>query len=127
MTTVDINPGPIVSGKFTALVVDGSGIPPTDVIRVSDNFSIDCEWHIDGGLASSIGGIWYIQAAFESIGPGAEFRSNEISVSLDGRTGPSSPYTTKIAFPAGANFPNGGNPKVFPGDRNASYEVAVLL
>ena len=52
-------------------------------MRTSDTFSIKTTWYIDGGLASSLGGTWYIQAAFESIGPGAEFRSQEYPVRLD--------------------------------------------
>jgi hypothetical protein len=128
MATVDINTGPPITGKFSAQVVDASGVPPSDVVRVSDAFSIDCSWYLEGGLASSIGGTWYVQAAFESVGPGAEFRSSEVTVPLDGRTGPApaTPYTATLAFPAGANFPS-GDPKVPAGDRNATYEVAVLL
>jgi hypothetical protein len=98
---------------------------PSDVVRVSDSFSIVCSY-LDGGPASSLGGTWSVQAAFESVGPGAEFRSLEITVPLDGRTGPASPYTANLAFPAGAVFPS-GDPKLPAGDRNATYEVAVLL
>jgi hypothetical protein len=126
MATVDINTGPPITGKFSAIVVDASGVPPSDVVRVSDPFSIDCSWYLEGGLASSIGGKWYVQAAFESVGPGAEFRSAELTLNLDGRTGSANPYTAQLNFPTGANFPS-GQPKVPAGDRNATYEVAVLL
>jgi hypothetical protein len=130
MPTVDINVGAPLTGKFTAVLTDSSGVPPTDVIRTSDAFSIDCTWYIDGGLASSLGGTWYVQAAFESIGPGDEFRSAEISVVLDGRTGPppAAGYSASISVPAGANFPGAGGPiKVPAGHRNQPYQVTVLL
>ena len=52
--------------------------------------------------------------------------SDSFTVPLDGRTGPASPYTANLAFPAGAVFPS-GDPKLPAGDRNATYEVAVLL
>jgi hypothetical protein len=127
MATTDINIGAPITGLFTATLVDVAGNPPTDVIQVGDAFRIDCNWSITGGLASSIGGQWYVQAAFEALGGGAEFRSSEIAVVLDGRTGAGNPYTASLAFPGGADFPGGGPAKVQAGDRNAVYEVAVLL
>jgi hypothetical protein len=126
VATANINIGPPITGQFTALVVDPSD-PPSDVVRVSDAFRIDCSWFIDGGLASSLGGQWYVQAALESIGPGAEFRSEEITLPLTGNTGSATPYTASLSFPAGPNFPTGGPPKVLAGERNAPYEVTVLL
>jgi hypothetical protein len=130
MATTNINTGPPVTGEFTANLLDGSGVPPNDVIRVGDQFSLECSWYIDGGLASSIGGTWYVRAAFESVGPGPEFYSDEISVTLDGRTGPSGgsgPYTATLVFPPGQNFPGGAGPKVPTGTRFGTYEVAVIL
>lgn len=126
MPTVNIDVGGPLTGTFTAVLQDSSGVPPTDVIRTSDAFSIKCTWYIDGGLASSLGGTWYVQAAFESIGPGAEFRSTEQPVALDGRSGPSDPYEFSLTFPAGATFPN-GLPKVDAGERSEPYQVTVLL
>jgi len=126
VATANIDIGSPITGQFTALVVDPAA-PPTDVVRVSDAFRIDCSWFIEGGLASSLGGQWYVQAAFEAIGPGAEFRSAEINLPLTGKTGSANPYTASLNFPAGADFPNGGPPKVLAGERNAPYEVTVLL
>jgi hypothetical protein len=128
MVSTNINTGPPITGQFTVNLVDGSGVAPNDVIRVSDQFSIDCSWYIDGGLASSLGGVWYVRAAFESIGPGPEFHSDEEMVTLDGRTlssGP--PYTASLVFPPGPNFPGTAGEKVPAGARFASYEVAVIL
>ena len=127
MATTDINVGAPITGQFTATIVDVAGNPPTDVVRASDAFRIDCSWFITGGLASSIGGQWYVQIAFEALGGGAEFRSTEIAIPLDGRTGAGTPYTAQAVFPGGANFPGGGPVKVPAGDRNAVYEVAALL
>jgi hypothetical protein len=129
MPTVDINSGGPVTGQFTAVINDNSGVPPTDVIRTSDAFSVDCNWYIAGGLASSLGGTWYLKAAFESIGPGAEFRTAEISVPLTGLVGapPSPGYSASVSIPAGPNFPGGGDPKVPAGERNAPYQVTALL
>lgn len=129
MPTVEINVGSPLTGKFTATLVDATGVPPTDVVRTSDAFSIDCTWYLDGGLASSLGGTWYLQAAFESIGPGGEFRTTEISIPLKGVTGPppAAGYSASIPIPAGLNFPDGGPLKVPDGMRNEPYQVTVLL
>ena len=130
MPTVDINVGAPLTGQFTAVLTDSSGIAPADVIRTSDAFSIDCTWYIAGGLAPALGGAWYVQAAFESIGPGAEFRTAEISVPLTGLAGapPAPGYSASISIPAGPNFPGAGGPlKVPPGRRNEPYQVTVLL
>jgi hypothetical protein len=129
MPTVDINAGAPLTGQFTATLVDSSGVPPTDVVRTSDAFRIDCTWYIAGGLASSLGGTWYVQAAFESIGPGDEFRTAEIPVPLTGLAGapPAPGYSSSISVPAGPNFPAGGPLKVPAGQRNEPYQVTVLL
>jgi hypothetical protein len=129
MPTVEINAGVPLSGLFTAVLVDSSGVPPTDVIRTSDAFRIDCTWFVTGGLASSLGGTWYVQAAFESIGPGDEFRTAEIPVPLTGLAGPppAPGYAASISVPAGANFPAGGPLKVPAGQRNEPYQLTVLL
>jgi len=130
MASTNINTGPPITGEFTANLVDGAGVPPSDVIRTSDQFSLDCSWYIDGGLASSLGGQWYVRAAFESVGPGPEFFSDEVPVGLDGRTGPTGspgPYTATLVFPAGQNFPSGAGQKIPTGARFGTYEVAVIL
>jgi hypothetical protein len=130
MPTVDINAGAPLTGQFTATLVDSSGVPPTDVVRTSDDFHIQCTWYIAGGLASAIGGTWYIQAALESIGPGAEFRTAEFPLPLTGLAGPppAPGYSASILYPAGPNFPGAGGPlKVPAGQRNEPYQVTVLL
>jgi hypothetical protein len=38
----DINIGTPISARFSAQVVDLSGVPPSDVVRASDDFRIDC-------------------------------------------------------------------------------------
>lgn len=126
MPTTDIEVGAPLTGEFTAELVDSSGVEPKDVIRRTDVFSIKCTWYIEGGLASSLGGTWYVQAAFDAIGPGAKFRSEEHSVPLDGKTGPDDRYEFSITVPAGENFPN-GIPKVEAGERSEPYQVTALL
>ena len=125
MATVEINSSAI-KGEFAARVVDYAGEPPSDVIRVSDPFRIKCRWHIQNGLASMLCGTWHVRAAFESVGPGPEFYSDEKTVVLDGRTGPGNPYTASLDFPAGPDFPGGVGPKVQP-QGFGTYEVAVIL
>lgn len=129
MATAEIHTGPPITGKFTVNLVDGSGVPPNDIIRVSDPFTLECRWFIDGGLASSLGGKWYVRAAFESIGPGPEFHSEEVMVPLDGRTASAGDpdYSASLVFPAGPHFPNGVGQKVQTGLRYGTYEVAVML
>lgn len=128
MVKVPIDAPSGVRGEFTAEVVDVSGAPPIDVIRLSDEFRIRCTWHIDGPLARMLCGCWHLRAAFESVGPGPEFFTDEKVVQFNGRTGPGNPYTTDLVFPAGPDFPGapGPRPKVQP-EGIGVYEVAVIL
>lgn len=126
MATTEINIGVPVTGTFTAQVVDVPAISPANVVRASDEFRVDCSWFIEGGLASSLGGTWYVQVEFEALGPGAEFREKEVGIALDGRTGSATPYTHSFDFPAGPTFPNGLD-KVAPGERNEVYRISVTL
>jgi hypothetical protein len=128
MATVDINVGAPLAGQFTAVFVDVANNPPPDVIHAGDDFKIKCDWFLTGGLASSLGGTWHVQAAFESIGPGAEFVTADILVPLTGLAGapPAPGYTAEIDIPAGPNFPS-GDPKVPAGQRSGPYQVTVLL
>ncbi len=123
----DIQPGGPASGSFTATIVPGPGpnVAPLDMLRDSDVLNIKCDWYITGPWASSLGGNWYLQADFESIGGGPEFSTTPITVPLNGSTGPGS-YTRTITIPAGALFP-GGNPKVPAGHRTGAYAVTVQL
>jgi hypothetical protein len=128
MATTDIEIGSPITGEFTAAVNDLSGVAPSDVIRVGDGFQVDCSWFIQGGLASSLGGTWHVQLTFEALGPGAEFRTAEIAVPLDGRAGapPAPGYSASVVIPAGANFPT-GQAKVGAGERSTPYQVTALL
>lgn len=128
MSTVDIEVGAQLAGAFTAELRDTNGVPPTDVIRRSDAFSIECTWYLTGGLATSLGGTWYVQAVFGAADPGQQFRTPEISVPLTGLEGapPAAGYSASISIPAGDAFPN-GPAKVPSGDRAEPYQVTVLL
>jgi hypothetical protein len=101
MPVADIDTGPPVTGQFEAVVLD-SGAQPTNVIRASQQWQIDCRWFIQGGFASSLGGRWEVSAAFEALGPGPEFVQQLPAIPLDGRTGPGSPYLATINFPPGS-------------------------
>lgn len=100
MATVDI--GPLaVNGQLDAVVVDPVGDAPTNVIRRSDPFRVDCRWFIDGPLASSLGGQWRLELLAEGQGPAIEIEVPAPSlIPLDGRTGPGAPYTTSFNIPA---------------------------
>jgi hypothetical protein len=119
-----------IRGDFNAVVVDANGDPPIDIIRVSDEFRIRCTWYVDGPLARMLCGCWHVRAAFESVGPGPEFFTDENVVQIDGRTGSGNPYTTDLVFPVGADFPGAPPgttwPKVQP-EGIGVYEVAVIL
>jgi hypothetical protein len=97
---VDI--GPLaVNGQLEAVVVDPVGDAPTNVIRRSDPFRVDCRWFIDGPLASSLGGQWRLELLAEGQGPAIEIEVPAPSlIPLDGRTGPGTPYTTSFNVPA---------------------------
>ena len=100
MATVDI--GPVaVNGQLDVIVVDPVGDAPTNVIRASDPFRVDCSWFLDGPLASSLGGKWRVELLGEGQGPAIEFELPAAAlIALDGRTGPGTPYTTSIVIPA---------------------------
>ncbi len=134
MATVKIEvPFGGIDGEFTAQVVDANGVLPNEVIRVSDEFRIDCSWYIEGPWAKFLSGAWHVRAAFESVGPGPDFFTDEVIVQLDGRIGQGSslgPYTAQFVFPVGADFPGGAS----PGDRPkiqpvgiGVHDVAVIL
>ena len=110
MATVDI--GPLaVNGQLDAVVIDPVGNAPTNVIRNSDPFQVDCSWYLDGPLASSLGGKWRVELLGEGQGPAIEFELPAPSlIPLDGRTGPGTPYTTSIVIPAGS-VSMGGSPQ----------------
>jgi hypothetical protein len=118
MATTDIDVGAPVTGQFTANVFDPGGAP-ANVIRRSQAWEIRCEWFIDGGLASSLGGRWELSAALEALGPGAELVTPTQVIALDGRTGPGTPYSGQIAFPA--NSINLGGAQKVP------FKVVALL
>jgi hypothetical protein len=88
VATVDI--GPLaVNGQLEAIVVDPVGDAPTNVIRRSDPFRVDCRWFLDGPLASSLGGKWRVELLGEGQGPAIEFEVPAAAlIPLDGRTGP---------------------------------------
>jgi hypothetical protein len=100
VATVDI--GPLaVNGQLEAIVVDPVGDAPTNVIRRSDPFRVDCRWFLDGPLASSLGGQWRVELIGEGQGPAIEFEVPAPAlIPLDGRTGPGSPYTTSFNIAA---------------------------
>jgi len=118
MAVADIDVGAPVTGRFEAVVVDPGGAP-SNVIRVSQAWQIDCRWFIEGGLASSLGGRWELSAALEALGPGAEVVTAIQLINLDGRTGSATPYTGTIAFPA--NSINLGGAQKVP------FKVVALL
>jgi hypothetical protein len=110
VATVDI--GPLaVNGQLNAVVVDPVGNAPTNVVRRSDPFRVDCSCFLDGPLASSLGGKWRVELLAEGQGPAIEVEIPAPAlVPLDGRTGSGTPYTTSILIPA--NSVNlGGSPQ----------------
>jgi len=118
VAVTDIQTGPPVTGQFEAVIVD-TGAAPINVVRRNEAWRIDCRWFIQGGMASSLGGRWELSAALEALGPGAEVVTNPQVTPLDGRTGPGSPYTDQVNFPA--NTINLGGAQKVP------FHVVVLL
>jgi hypothetical protein len=99
VATVDI--GPLaVNGQLEAIVVDPVGDAPTNVIRRSDPFRVDCRWFVDGPLAPALGGNWRVELLAEGQGPAIEIEVPAPSlIPLDGRTGPPG-YATSFNIPA---------------------------
>ena len=118
MAVADIDVGAPVTGRFEAVVVDSGGAP-SNVIRVSQAWQIDCRWFIEGGLASSLGGRWELSAALEALGPGDEVVTAIQQINLDGRTGAATPYTGSIAFAA--------NTINLSGQQKVPFKVVALL
>jgi hypothetical protein len=126
-SAIKIEGGIPLTGLFTATFQGVPSTPPADVLRDSDVLSIECNWYVAGGLAPYIGGTWHLRVDFESVGGGAEFSSGVITVPLDGRSGPVTPYTKTIVVPAGPNFPASAIPKVTPGHESTTYLVMAEL
>jgi hypothetical protein len=110
-----------ITGQFEANVIDPSGNVPTNVIRITDVWRVDCSWYIDGLLASSLGGQWRLQVVLEGLGSALEgetvvtapppIANWPTAPNLDGRTGPGNPYTHSFSF--GPGVPGlGGQPSV---------------
>jgi hypothetical protein len=93
MAVMDIPPIG-VSGRFEANLVDPLGVvPPSNVYRIGDQLGVDCDWFIDGALASSLGGQWRVQLTLEGRGTALEVTRPPVPptpgpAALDGRTGP---------------------------------------
>lgn len=120
MAVVDIPVLPL-NGRFQAEVIDPVGDAPTNVIRISDPWRVDCSWWLGGPLASVIGGQWRLQVVLEGLGSAVEGETPvtapapsaawPTAPNLDGRTGPANPYEHSFQF--GPGFPGlGGQPSV---------------
>lgn len=103
MATVEIQT-PFITGQFDASLVDVSGIGSQNIVRADEEWRIDLTWHIDGFWAKFLTGKWRVQAQLQgSDDVVSELRRPAVPVDvlLDGRSGPGSPYTASIVFPAG--------------------------
>lgn len=96
---------PHLSGDVAALVVLDPGLPPTTIIKMSDPFNVQVEWHIEGGLVPMLGGNWHINVFCESIGKGFEGQlgAEKVVALGDGaltNPPPKRAYSTLIDVPA---------------------------
>jgi hypothetical protein len=126
-SAIKIEGGLPLTGVLTATFTSAPSTPPPDVLRNSDVLSVHCSWYISGVLVPYIGGTWHLRVDFESVGGGDEFSSGVITVPLDGRSGPGTPYTKTIVIPAGLNFPASAIPKVKSGGESTTYLVVAQL
>ena len=99
MPQVDIDIG-AGSGTFDAVLKDPQGNPagPANVIQVSDQWSVDCTWQVNGIIAL-FSGTWRIQVLLEGLGAAPEFQRTETVPMVANQT---TPYTRSVIFPSGS-------------------------
>jgi hypothetical protein len=91
---IDIGLG---SGTFEATLLDPAGNPagPTNVIQVSDPWSVRCRYQVSGVIAL-FSGTWRVQVALEGIGgTAAETVKTVLTPMVAGQV---TPYTTDVNF-----------------------------
>ena len=90
----------IFNGAIDTHVVDANGIPDTTIISMTDQWTLNVEWQVNGLLVGAIGGTWHIRCYLESIGPGAEFEVASRDVTLTGSNNYSESFTIGPNVPA---------------------------
>ena len=96
---IDVSAG---KGKFTATLVDPQGATggPVNVIQLTDQWRVDCEWSVTG-LIQQMSGTWRIQVLLEGLGGVApeQQQPTQIVAMVPGQA---TPYTTQVVFPGGS-------------------------
>ena len=77
MTPVEI-PVPALSGEFEAKIVDPTGTPVNVIPRELD-WKVEADWYMEGALAPTLDGTWYLRVTLESMGPGQDLTSAEVT------------------------------------------------
>ena len=98
MAVVDIDIG-AGAGTFEAALRDPQGNPAgsASVIQVSDPWSVECKWQVNG-LIALFSGTWRIQVLLEGMGgtAGETQRTQSVPMVANQVT----PYTRSVDFPA---------------------------
>jgi hypothetical protein len=117
MAVVDIDVG-AGTGTFEAVIRDPQGNPAgtTSVIQVSDAWSVECRWQVNG-LIALFAGTWRVQVLAEGMGGVApEAQRTELEPMVANQT---TPYTRNINFP-----PNSIN---LGGEDSLSFHLTAVL
>lgn len=60
--------------KLSATVYEVGGQAPTSIIRDDQDWFVDVEWEMTGGLIHHFCGEWCVSVVLESVGPGKDYQ-----------------------------------------------------
>lgn len=109
---------PKLKGYIRAEAFEKGGQDPTSIIASNQDWYIDVEWDVVGGLVHHLCGKWCLTISIESIGPGAEVELSRHIVDFNPCQEEPEPYRYRCNVPAG---------EVKAGDCGTLYLVAVML
>jgi hypothetical protein len=117
----------LISGDFSALVLDPNGVAPISIIRTTDAFVVRCTIRIDSGAIMLLPtASWNIRLFLESVGPGPE-----VQVNVPARVIPvvwnQASYTFDIVVPAGTVEGLNPNDPAVLANSSGLYSLAAVL
>jgi hypothetical protein len=124
MAPVEI-PVPALKGELDCKIVDPSG-HPTNVIPREIKWSVEADFYMEGALAPTLDGTWYLRVTLESMGPGRELTTSEVTADYqaDGTLSGTFP-NQRMSFHSEVDF--AANSINIGSDRSRAYRGTALL
>ena len=109
----------LVAEDFGMKVVDIGRNAPQNVIKNTQPWRIEVEWHEEGLMAGVLPGNWVVDAYVESIGQGGEFKVGTAAT-------PMAFAAHNVVINVPASNAAGGVP-LAPGEQTTPYKLVVTL